>query len=319
MIEREADSTAEKTNPPHSEAGEIQLVKSEALTKIPEQLALDGANLRDLEDLQRGLERTILSSGLQVMADRYGADALLKAMDGSFNMGEVVDRLVESRQDRKALMEAIRTEPVDELADKFNDVAGGVATTSGEHGLLGLKRKYGVQGLEKHKDTIDAHGLLSTALPKLLAENPAIAESFKSTGDTIKLLTDIRAVYEDKYEQHVDGLALSLENIEAEIGAGESEIAELQKASSEIYEAEIKSLEARLALATNDSMRAMLTGMLDEKAVIVAKAHADLATSFDDVRTAALAQPGVRYVYGAKPLPLSKPEPTWARSEPVLH
>lgn len=300
---------------------ENQLVRVEKTSEIDpndvKELALAGAELTDINELQRGLERSIINSGLQVMADKYGADALLGAMQGSFNISEVVNKLAPSRQERADLLQAIKSESTEELADKFNESAGGVATTSETHDSLERHRSFGVDAIEKNKDTDEARELLSPALGKLLTDNPDIADRFKQTNDTITLLKDVRDVYERKYGEVSSGIEDAKAAIEEKIAEAEAEVVELQQITDEIYTDEITTLEQKLSIASSDAARELIQGMLDKKATEIQEARKAFGVQYGDIRQKTISDLGAGYIYTARLTEPERPQPTFRSSEPI--
>lgn len=304
-----------KDEPKSSEAQLVRVEKSSevSLDSIQE-LALAGAELHDIDELQRGLERSLIDSGLQVMADRFGASKLLDAMQGSFNMREIVDKLAPSKQERKELLDAIQAEPIDELADKFNETVGGVATVNGAHDILALDRKYGVITIESGKDSDAARELLSPALGKLLAEKPDIADRFSQTNDMVHLLKDIRDVYSEKYDKLSLGIEHAKSAIEDKIAEIETEATELEQISDEIYSDEIAALEQKFSVASTEAARELIQGMLNKKVSEVLELRESLAARYGNIRENTINGLNASYVYSPRLAPPTQTKPTFEYS-----
>lgn len=284
---------------------------SDVSPELVRELCLAGGELREIGELLRGLERSIIDTGLQVMADQFGADALLHAMEGSYTIRDVVDNLAPARRERKALIASIQAEPIDALANNFNETLGGVATVDSAHDTLQRARKFGVFRIESGKDSDEARELLSPALGKLLTEYPDIAGRFSQTNNTLLLLQDIRDVYTEKYNK----LSLGIENakgaIEAKITKIEEEAAELLLVSDDIHSAEIAALEERLATTSSEASRKLIEDHLSKKASEVLEARAALDAQYGDVRQKTISDLKAGYLYNPRLATPAQTKPTF--------
>ena len=299
-----AKTSETQETPDDNHEGQLVSIEEspEISSEIIRELAFTGSELGEIYELQRGVERSIIDSGLQVMADRFGADALLAAMRDSFNMREVVDKLASTKKERKELLEVIQDVPIEEVADKFNDDLGGIATIAESNDSLARHRKFGISKIERNKDTDEARELLSPILGKLLVEYPDIADQFAQTNDTFLLLKNIRGVYEEKYGKLIAGIEDAKSAVEDKIAESEAEIAEVQEVSDDIYSSEIAGLEEKLAGVSGEAARKLIEGMLDKKAAEILVAREDLKTQFTNTRQEIITKLHAAYLYSAGPI-----------------
>lgn len=288
------------------------------------------SELRGISEVQRGLEESIIGAGLQTMADRYGADRLLDAMQNEATFQEIISKLAPEKSERDALYEAIKSEPMDTLAERFDGTLGGVANGNPGVGQMEQFRRHEVvqiQGKMTSGDTIipryrnkegrtdSANLLLTGNLDDLLEKHPNLAEGFRETNDTLGLLKGIRDIYETEYAQFSTDLEQAKATIEEKIAKEEVGITELQTLADDIYADEIATLEERLAGASSDAAKEMVQGMLDKKTAEVMATREDFKNKLEAVRSKIIADLGAEELYL---LSVSKPvetQPTYDDKE----
>lgn len=288
--------------------------------------------LRGIDEVQRGLEKSIVGAGLQVVVDRYGADRFLEAMQSRDKDGqragtfrEVIQRLAPEKGEQEALYEAVKTEPMDALAERLDQTLGGVAETTDHVSHMERKRSVDVstiQGPTGVKERVidripgkyhrpdngghltDTHGLFSADFDNLLNNHPDLVENFRETNDTLGLLKGVRDIYETEYAQFSANLEQAKAAVEEKIASGEAGVAELQTLSDDIYGEEIAKLEERLAGASSDAAKEMVQGMLDKKAAEVTAARQEFKSKMEAVRSKIVADLGADRLYQ---LPVAAP------------
>jgi hypothetical protein len=271
--------------------------------------------LHGIRDVQRSIEKSIIGAGLQVMADRYGADKLLSALQtrgvGSFR--DVIEKLAPEKAERQALYEAIKTEPMDVLAERFDQTLGGVADGNTHVSAMERARKFNVFTIlgptrikERVADRIpskfhrpddgghltDTYGLFSGDFDSLLANNPDLVQSFRETNDTLVLLKGIREIYGAEYEQFSASLEKAKATVEVKVADGDACFVELHALSDDIYYDEIAKLEERLAVASSDEAREMVQSMLDKKSAEFIATHEDFKSKAEAVHNKIIADLG---------------------------
>lgn len=285
--------------------------------------------LHGINEVQRGLEGSIIGAGLQVMVDRYGADKFLDAMQGYDKDGrragtlqEVIQRLAPEKSEQEALYGAIKAEPMDALAEQFDQTLGGVADGNTHVSAMERFRKFEMFSVENKRVMQDAEGnrvrrgrdtggvtdssnlLLTGDFDNLLDNHPDLVESFRETNDTLGLLKGIRDVYETEYSQFSTDLEQAKATVEEKVANGEAGVAELQTLSDDIYGEEIAKLEERLAGASSDAAKEMVQGMLDKKAAEVTAAREDFTSKMETVRSKIITDLGADRLYR---LPVAAP------------
>lgn len=294
--------------------------------------------LRGMDEVQRGLEKSIVGAGLQVMADRFGADRLLGALqsNGVGTFRDVIVRLAPEKSERQALYEAIKAEPMDELAERLDQTLGGVAETTDHVSHMERKRRIDtatVEGPTGVKERVidripgkyhrpddgghltDTHGLFSADFDNLLNNHPELAEDFRETNDTLGLLKGIRDIYETEHAQFSTDLEQAKTAVEQKIAEGEAPIAELQALSDDIYGDEIAKLEERLSVASSDAAREMVQDMLDKKAAEVTATREEFKAKMEAVRSEVIADLGADRLYGLQPTAPAEARPTYNDKE----
>lgn len=327
------------------ETGLMRLEQEETLEKSDiDALQQKAGELRGMSEVQRGLETSIIGAGLQVIADRYGADKLLAAMQehGTGSFQHVINKLAPEKSEREGLYEAIKSEPMDTLAERFDETLGGVADGNPRVSQMERFRHFEVSRIQgndvqrrsngpigsklykrtnKEGMTDGGYPLFSRDFDDVLSNNPTLAENFRETNDTLGLLKGIREIYETEYAQFSSDLEQAKATVEAKIAEGEVGVAELQTLSDDIYSDEIAKLEERLAAASSEEAKEMVQGMLDKKAAEVMAAREEFKTKTEAVRSKIIADLGADRLYGlsgggspAKPEPTynDKEEPTWS-------
>jgi hypothetical protein len=300
------------------ETGLISMEREKTLEKADiDDLQQRAGELRGINDVQQGLETSIISAGLQVMADRYGADKLLAALQtrSVTTFRGVIEQLASDKTERQALYDAIKAEPMDALAERFDQTLGGVADGNPRVSAMERKRKFdmftiqGPVGLkERVADRIpskfhqpdrggginDTHGLFSGDFDDLLKNNPDLVQQFRETNDTLGLLKGVREIYEAKYTDFATNLEAAKTTVEAKVAEGEAGVAELQAISDDIYYDEIARLEERLAGTSSDAAREMVQDMLDKKTAEFMATHEEFKNRIEAVRTEIVADLGAQ-------------------------
>lgn len=298
--EEPLESTPDTTNQSHpNETGFMLLEQENSFEKSNiDTLQQKAGELRNIDEVQRGLELSIIGSGLQAMTDRYGADNLLNTMQGSNSFQEVISTLAPDKAERKELYEAIEAEPMESIAQQLDETLGGIA--HGNSTVSGMERFRSaeiirIQGKEssgsiisrynnKEGYTDSANLLLTGGLNDLLAKHPDLAENFRESNDTVTLLKDIRSIYEAEFAQFSSDLEQAKNTVQEKIASGEASIIETQTLIEDIYGNEIVELEKKLATTSNEDTRAMLEDMLNKKAVEVTASREDFKVKMDTVR-----------------------------------
>jgi len=261
--------------------------------------------LNGIQSVAHGLEDAIVENGLQVMANRYGGDKVLAALqadDAPVTMSDVVARLAPSKAEQKELQAAIRGESADELAQKLNDTLGGI-TDAADVADLKSRREYGAHALETNGPS-DAQSLLTADLDNLLTAHPELAEAFRQTNDTIGLLKGIRDVYESERQSlnaDVEQAKAALEGTKAtheqQIVQAETEATELATMMDETLKQEITSLEAKIAaMANNEKAQAMLRSLLSRRQAEAEASRQELAQQRAAIRQGAPQPPGAESI-----------------------
>lgn len=275
--------------------------------------------LQGIGEVQRGLELSILGAGLQVMADRYGADTLLAALQspGVISFQDVIAKLAQEKGEREALYGAIQTEPIDALAKRFNEELGGAADMSynTDSGIARI-RNFEVSQIQGNMAsgnsliprynnrkgvTESASLLLSGDFDNLLKNHPQLVEKFRESNDTLALLKGIREIHETEYIQFSSDLEQAKTKVEEKIAQGEAGVAELQTLADDIYGDEIASLEERHAAASSDAAREMIQGMLDKRAAEVAAVREEFESKIKAVRDTIVVELGADRLNGLRP------------------
>lgn len=280
--------------------------------------------LSGMNDAQRGLEAGIIGSGLQVMADRYGADRLLDALQthGVTTFQGVIEELAPEKGERETLYGAIKAEPMDVLAERFDQTLGGVADGNTHVSAMERFRKFEMHSVENKRVMKDADGnrvrrgrdtggytdsaglMLTGDFDNLLENHPDLVENFRETNDTLGLLKGVRDIYETEYTQFSTDLEQTKAAVEAKIASGEAGVVELQTLSDDIYSDEIVKLEERLAGASSDAAKEMVQDMLDKKFNEVKTAREELKSKMEAVRNKITADLGADRLYQ---LPVAAP------------
>jgi hypothetical protein len=279
------------------ETGLVAVEREKTLEKGDiDTLQQKSGELHGIRDVELGLEKAIIGAGLQVMADKYGADKLLVALQtrSVTSFRGVIEQLAPDKAEREALYSAIQAEPMDAHAERFDQTLGGVADGNTHVTAMERARKFdaftikGPTGLkERAVDRIpgkfhkpdsgghinDTHGLFSGDFDSLLGNHPELVQYFRETNDTLGLLKGVREIYATEYSQFADSLEQAKATVEAKIAEGEVGIAELQAISDEVYYDEIAKLEERIAGASSDTAKEMLQDMLDKKTVEFMATH----------------------------------------------
>ena len=313
--EQPADTVEQETP---VETGLISMEREKTLEKADiDDLQQRAGELQGINDVQRGLETGIIGAGLQVMADRYGADKLLAALQtrSVTTFRGVIEQLAPDKTERQALYDTIKAEPMDALAVRFDQTLGGVADGNPRVSAMERKRKFdmftiqGPVGLkERVADRIpskfhqpdrggginDTHGLFSGDFDDLLKNNPDLVQQFRETNDTLGLLKGVREIYEAKYTDFATNLEAAKTTVEAKVAEGEAGVAELQAISDDIYYDEIARLEERLAGASSDAAREMVQDMLDKKTAEFMATHEEFKDKIEAVRTKIVADLGAQ-------------------------
>jgi hypothetical protein len=248
--------------------------------------------LRDINEVQRGLEIGIMASGFQVMADRFGAEQLLDAMKTEPSFHEVVNKLAPNKEEQKELLDAIKAEPISELATRMNEKVGGVSDGTGTVEQMELYRQFSVSAIEEGKAIDGGDMLYAGNLDKLLQEHPELTEDFIQTNDTLTLLKGIRDIYGQKDAEFAPKLEEVKEKVKAKVEEGEMVITELQELSDSIHTDEIQALQARLESASSKGAIEMINALLDKKAAEVAESRAELLTRKENAKTRVLTKLG---------------------------
>lgn len=297
------------------ETGLMSMEREKNLEKADiDDLQQKAGELQGINDVQRGLEASIIGSGLQVMADHYGADKLLTALQtrGVTTLQGVIEQLAPDKSERKALYDAIKAEPMDALAERFDQTLGGVADGNTHVSAMERFRKFEMFSVENKRVMKDAEGnrvwrghntggytdsaglILTGDFDKLLKDSPDLVQQFRETNDTLGLLKGIRDVYETKYGDFTANLEAAKTTVEAKVAEGEAGVAELQTLSDDIYYDEIAKLEERLAGASSDAAREMVQSMLDKKTDEFMATHDEFKGKMEAVRTKIIADLGAQ-------------------------
>lgn len=321
IIERDNDLPENNEQPTDTveqetpvETGLMSMEREKTLEKADiDDLQQKSGELSGIYDVQSGLEVGIIGSGLQVMADRYGADKLLAALQtrGVTTFQGVIEQLASEKTERKALYDAIKAEPMNALAERFDQtlggvVANGVSTVSGlerfrKFEMFSIENKRVMKDVDgnrvwRGRDTdgyTDSAGLLLTGdFDSLLKNNPDLVQQFREDNNTLGLLKGIREIYEAKYTDFATNLEAAKATVETKVTEGEASIVELQTISDDIYYDEIAKLEERLAGVGSDAARDMVQDMLDKKTADFMVTHEDFKGKMEAVRTKIVAELG---------------------------
>lgn len=320
------------------ETGLMLAEQGETLGQDIDSLQQKAGELHGIDEVQRGLEKSIIGAGLQVMADRYGADRLLDALQthGVTTFRGVIEKLAPEKSERDALWEAIKAEPMDALAERFDQTLGGVAETTDHVSQMERVRKFDsstVQGPTGVKERVidripgkyhrpddggnltDTHGLFSGDFDKLLSNYPNLVEDLRETNDTLGLLKGIRDIYETEYTQFSTNLEQAKAAVEEKIAAEEAGVTELQTLADDIHSDEIAKLEERLAGTSSDAAREMVQGMLDKKAAEVTAAREEFKAKMEAIRSKIIADLGADRLYQLPVAAPAEPRPTYNDKE----
>jgi hypothetical protein len=254
--------------------------------------------LKDIDEVQRGLEECIIGSGLQVIVDRYGADKFLAAVqqkdehgDTPRSLRQVIERLAPNKKERKALYREIREAPMADLADQFDEQLGGVVDAtpivSAMERFRGVEMATVEHGLRKGHDgaTDSSIRLLGYGtLTNVLEQRPDMAERFRDSGDTLGLLKDIRDVYVAEYAQFTDDLELAKAAAEASADMKTGEAYKLEETALDILSEEISRLDERRKAETDEHVLELLEAMYRQKVAEAEAYHADYEAKAKGVR-----------------------------------
>lgn len=218
-----------------------------------ESLMQQHAELKSLKTTQQGMEEVIESSGLQVVADKYGAEALIGAMAGKFSIREVYNELAPKKSDQEALYDEISDEDISALAGRMNDELGGVYDPNIDdvrqmelfHDTQTLQIK-GWRGDKGDGQTESAFKLLTRDFDSLMQDNPELIEQFSENNDTLALLAGVRSMYEDKQTGYAEQLDDAKRDFEQQVATAENDVAERFELTEAIEGDEIAGLEKRL-------------------------------------------------------------------------
>ena len=255
-----------------------------------ESLTAKAGELQGIGEVQHGLELSIIGGGLQTMADRYGADKLLDALQSRnpavTTIAEVATFLAPDKKERDALFTAIDEEPIEALGIKLNETVGGVAigTDTGTDALARF-RHFEMINIREGKPTDGANSLLTGDFDALLEGHPELVENFRETNDTLVLLKGIRAVYEAEYAQYTYDLEAATSQIEKLVANGEASIAELQTMSNEIFADEVARLEEKMKATTNPEAVTMIKSLLDRRKAEARSAREELTQKSKGTRS----------------------------------
>ncbi|MFZ1242551.1 MAG: hypothetical protein WAQ22_00200 [Candidatus Saccharimonas sp.] len=329
------DTTAEQDR--SVETGLVALEREKTLEKGDiDNLQHKASELNGIHDVQRGLEISIIESGLQVMANRYGGDKLLTAMQtrGVWTFQGVIEQLAPDKDSRQALYDAIKHEPMDALANSFNETFGGVTNWNmPDVTAIERLRKFEVFSIENKRAMKDVDGnkvhrerntggytdsaglVLNGDFDNLLNNHPEVAQQFRESNDTLVLLEGIRAVYATEYAQFSDSLEKAKATVEAKIAEGEAGIAQLQAISDDVYYDEIAKLEERIASADSDTTKEMLQGMLDRKTEEFMATHEEFKEKSEAARNKVIADLGAERLNQLLVAAPAKPSPIYNDKE----
>lgn len=271
--------------------------------------------LHGIHEVERGLEDTIVGAGLQVMADRYGAERLLGALRNGdpkpTTMAEVVAKLAPNQFERKSLFAAIKKDSMAELGDRFNSELGGLTTGEESDDTLDRSRKYELMAIQNGKPTDAGNLLLTGNFDALLRDHPELVDGFRESNDTLALLKGIRAIYETEHSQFTSDLERAKASIEELVAKGEAEFVELGALSNEVLSDEIAKLQEKLAGRTGDAGY-LLKSMLDQRTAEMESAQAQFDQMAAAVRSQVVGELGADRVSH-----LGIPDP--ARPQPMYH
>lgn len=293
------------------------------------------SELRGMHEVQQGLEGSIIGAGLQVMVDRYGADKFLEAMQSydangqrAGTLQDVIQRLAPEKGEQKVLYDAIKSDPMDALAERFNQTLGGSSRGIPEVGSMERFRRFEMFSVENKRDgwirrgrntggyTNDSGLLMSGDFDDLLKNHPDLVENFYESEDTLGLLKGIRDIYETEYTQFSADFEQAKAFVEGRVDSGEAIITELQTLSDDIFTGEIIELEVRLASAGSPEAQELIQDMLDKKADEITSSREGLKTRMDEVRAKVLDELGASRIYGLEIAAPDRVEPTY-RSEVI--
>lgn len=331
--QEQTSDTAEQSTP--IETGLVRVEQEKILEKSDiDELQRKASELGGIYDVQRGLEGSIIGAGLQVMVDRYGADIFLDAMQGydkergrASTIQDVIQRLAPDKNQQKALYGAIKAEPMDALADRFNHTLGGVTNGSAQVSAMERFRRFQMFNVENRRVMKDVDGnrvhrardtggvtdsanlLITGYLDSLLGDNPELVENFRESNDTLILLKGIRDIYETKYAEFITDLEKAKAAVEEKIAKEELSVAELKTITDEILSEEIASIEKRLAAAGSDAVKDMLRDMLEKKATEVTAVREEYRIKMEAVRSQIVANLGADKLHQLRVAAPGKAEP----------
>ncbi|GEM_PF-2346508 len=331
-LERPQQSTEMNDQSIPAETG-LMLAEQEQTLEASDIDALvhQAGELHGIHDVQLGLEGGIIGAGLQVMTDRYGADRLLDAFraEGAMSFQGVVERLAPTKDEQEALYAAIKAEPMDALAARFDQTLGGVTDGNPQVTAMERFRRFEMFSVENARVMQDvdgnsvrrgrntgghtySSGLLFTGdLDSLLDNNPDMVQHFRDTNDTLVLLKDITDIHAAKYEQFSAELAQAKAVVDKKVAEGEASLTEVQTLSEDIYGDETAKLQERLAGATSDAAREMIQGMLDKKTAEVAAAREDSRAKMEAIRSKVVADLSAERLYQLPVVAPIQPTPTY--------
>ena len=319
--------TPNLTSEATGETGLVRMENEKTFEKADiDALQQKAGELGGIEEVQRGLELSIIEAGLQVMAERYGADKLLEAMKNGATFQKIIAELAPEKREREALYEAIENESMGALAERFDETLGGIASGNPVVSHMERSRRYEVVKIKgkitsggndifryrnKEGRTDSASLLLTGTFNNLLENHPDLVEDFRDTNDTLRLLKGIRDIYETEYAQFATDLEEAKAIIETKVAEGETSVTEQKTIFNDIYTDEIAKLEKRLAEATNDTARETIQGMLDKKAAEVIAAREEFRTKMEAVRNKIVADLGADRLYQLPVAAPAEPQPTY--------
>lgn len=221
-------------------------------------------DLRTLYGSIAELERGMVRLGFQDIADSYGFDSVLEAVGRTgYGAGEAPERLYKSfepkRRNRKELLDSVTGTPVDDIVERLHDANGGLVANSGGSAVanLQLDRLHTVdRGWRKHSNSIrmlDAGGLWYLAETR-----PDLLEAARQDNDLVGLSTRLIETYNEDVEAHNANVEQVKVRLDAEIADKQKPIIELREFSDELFENQIKELEAILEGLDEDSPKGML-------------------------------------------------------------
>ncbi len=337
--QEQTSDTVEQNAP--VETGLMLLEQEKTLEKSDiDTLQQKAGELHGIDEVQRGLEGSIIGAGLQVMVDRYGADKFLDAMQGYDKDGrragtlqDVIQKLAPEKSEQKELYGAIKAEPMAALAERLDQTLGGVADANTHVSAMERFRKYEMFSVENKRVMHDVDGnrvhrgrdtggytdssglLMSGDFDNLLNNHPDLVENFRETNDSLGLLKGIRGIHATEYAKFSTDLEQAKATVEEKIAVGEAGVAELQTITDEVFGDEIIKLEERLATASSDAAKEMLQAMLDKKASEVVAAREEYKIKMEAVRSQIVADLGADKLYQLPAAAPAEARPTYNDKE----